>query len=93
MFARLRRRSVKPEITQIDGHHYVVRFTDEDGKRHEHAFETKRQARWFAREVRKLPADQPFDREEMAYLQAEYTGSLVRDVSAMTGFMPRRRER
>ena len=91
MFGRLKRPSVKPAISQIDGDRYAVRFTDENGTRHEHVFETRRRARSFARQVRRWPADQPFDREELAFLQAEYTGSFVRDVGAMTGFLPRGR--
>ena len=87
MFERFSRSSTKTSLAHEDGR-YIVRFTDGNGKAHEDAFGTKREARFFAREIGKWPADQPFDRKELARLSAEYTGSFTRNVGQHYGILP-----
>jgi hypothetical protein len=87
MFGRFGRSSVKPTISR-KADRFAVRFTGGADTEHEEAFDTKRHARSFAREVSKWPADEPFDRKELARLSAEYTGPFARNAGQELGILP-----
>jgi hypothetical protein len=81
------KRSLKPTIGRPNDH-YIVSFTDNDGRQHETPFDTRHQARSFARKVRRWPAEESFDRKAVDALTAEYTGSLARPFGQECGILP-----
>ena len=72
------RSGVTPRIESTDGT-FVVRFVDGASVEHSATFHSRAAAKAFAREVRRRPANESFDRQEIARLAAEFTGSLTRD--------------
>jgi hypothetical protein len=71
------RSGLAPTIDLTDGT-FVVRFADVQGVQHSAVFHSRAAAKAFAREVRRHPANEPFDPQEVARLAAEFTGSLSR---------------
>ena len=77
---------VQPKIEEADGM-FTVSFVDGDGTRHASAFNSKAAAKAYAHEVRKLPADESFDRVELSVLVAQSTG-IARNPGAEYGILP-----
>lgn len=77
---------VKPTIDEADGT-FTVSFVDGAGTRHASTFHSKAAAKAFAREVRRLPADESFDRTELSVLVAQSTG-IARNPGAEYGILP-----
>jgi hypothetical protein len=81
VLSRFRGGPYRLKITEKNGS-YTVSFVLSDGGEHTATFHSRAAARAFAREVRHLPPDVPFDQIEISRLTAEYRGSFAQSVPA-----------
>jgi hypothetical protein len=77
---------VRSTIDEADGT-FTVSFVDAAGTRHASTFHSRAAAKAFARAVRKLPADESFDRSELSVLVAQSTG-IARNPGGEFGILP-----